>query len=485
MAFVAYTWVVLTAMAVGVALLAVHWVIRARLQLWQTLMAISLAGFIILNYGFENLVIGRVAGVPLLVGELMMLGGLLLAIRKHGISQLRRVLRDPIALCLVFLLAFSAVHLTVDIPRFGMYALRDASLYFEAVFLAAGYLWASENDGVKRFVQCLLVIFTLNLFYSFTLPLSESVQAISPTSGVFQPIALLGQYQHVGMYLVAGALFCAWLADYTVGWPRWILWAAVVMQICGLAVQQNRSMYVGIFVILALLLVLGERNKLQRSLRAVGGGVIALLVLLLVISLFGISVRGRAGEINADFLGQYALSILSLDNSHSRLAQDEDRLDWLEQVWQTTSSNPTTLLIGQGFGQPLIDFETEAGIPVRQPHNAAMGVFGRLGLTGLSVWLLYQILLLKRFLRALKAERSREAHDLILWLLVFYVLAFVLSMVQPALEFSHYAVPLYFIVGFSLKIMHMRLENREPIQLRPRSADQYGNPERYRYNKLG
>jgi O-antigen ligase len=257
------------------------------------------------------------------------------------------------------------------------------------------------------------------------------------------------------------------------------------MQICGLAVQQNRSMYVGIFVILALLLVLGERNKLQRSLRAVGGGVIALLVLLLVISLFGISVRGRAGEINADFLGQYALSILSLDNSHSRLAQDEDRLDWLEQVWQTTSSNPTTLLIGQGFGQPLIDFETEAGIPVRQPHNAAMGVFGRLGLTGLSVWLLYQILLLKRFLRALKAERSREAHDLILWLLVFYVLAFVLSMVQPALEFSHYAVPLYFIVGFSLKIMHVRLENREPIQLRPRSADQYGNPERCRYNKLG
>jgi O-antigen ligase len=462
MAFVAYTWVVLTAMAVGVALFAIRWVVRARLPLWQALIAISLAGFIILNYGFENLVIGRIAGVPLLIGELIMLAGLALAIRKQGISQLRKVMRDPIVLCLVLLLALSVAHLIVDIPRFGLYALRDASLYFEAVFLAAGYLWASEKGGVRRFVQCLIVIFTLNLLYSFTLPLSESLQAISPTTGVFQPIALLGQYQHVGMYLVAGALFCAWLTDFTMGWPRWTLWTMAAAQLCGLAVQQNRSMYVGILVILVLLLLLGERHKLRRSFRALGGGVVAMIVLLLIISLSGVSVHGRAGDINGDFLRQYALSIFSLDNSNSRLAQDEDRIDWLHQVWDSTTSSPTTLLIGQGFGQPLIDFETEAGVSVRQPHNAAMGVFGRLGLSGLAIWLLFQLLLVKRFLRALKAEQNREAHDLILWLLVFYVLAFVLSMVQPALEFSHYAVPLYFIVGFGLKMTDMTLE-KSPV----------------------
>ena len=54
MAFVAYTWVVLTAMAVGVALFAIRWVVRARLPLWQALIAISLAGFIILNYGLKT-----------------------------------------------------------------------------------------------------------------------------------------------------------------------------------------------------------------------------------------------------------------------------------------------------------------------------------------------------------------------------------------------------------------------------------------------
>ncbi len=458
MAFVAYTWVVLIAMAVSVALIAALWLIRVRLQLWQALIAISLAGFIILNYGFENLVIGRIAGAPLLVGELMMLGGLLLAIRKHGFSQVTKVLRDPIVLCLVCLLLSAIAHLMVDIPRFGLYALRDASLYFETVFLIAGYLWASEKSGIRTFVQWLIVVFTLNLLYSFTLPLGESLQAISPTTGVFQPIALFGQYQHVGMYLVAGALFCAWMTEYTTGWPRWILWTMVATQLCGLAVQQNRSMYVGVFVVLALLFLLGERAKLRRSLRALGGGVIAMAVLLVVISLFGISLHGRVGEINADFLRQYALSVLSLDSSNNRLAQDEDRIDWLQQVWQNTTATPATLLLGQGFGQPLIDFETESGIPVRQPHNAAMGVFGRLGLSGLAIWLLFQILLLKRFLRALKAAHDRETHDLILWLLVFYVLAFVLSMVQPALEFSHYAVPLYFIVGFALKIMQITLE---------------------------
>jgi O-antigen ligase len=179
----------------------------------------------------------------------------------------------------------------------------------------------------------------------------------------------------------------------------------------------------------------------------------AMLALLFAFSLLGVSIRGRVGEINADFLRQYALSVLSLDDANARLGRDDDRVDWLRQAWQSTASDPVTLLTGQGFGKPLIDFETEDGVPVRQPHNAAMAVFGRLGIIGVSVWLLSQVLFFKRFLTALKTQQSPEVHDLVLWLLIFYVLAFVISMVQPSLEFSHYSIPLYFILGFSLKVL--------------------------------
>ncbi len=456
MAFVSYTSVVLIAVAIAAGLIALRWLVRLRLQFWQVLVAFSIIGFIVLNYGFENFVAGHVAGIPLLIGELLMVIGLALAIRKHGLRNVYPAFRDPIVRGLLLLLVISILHLIFEIPRFGLYALRDASLYFEAVFLLAGYLWGNEKNGIKSFVQFLLALFALNLIYSFTLPFGESLQAISPITGVFQPVPLLGNYQHVGMYLVAGALFCAWLMDYQTGWPRHVLRVMVALQLCGLAVQQNRSMYVGIFIVLGLLFLLGERLKLRRSLQALGGGILALVGLLVIVTISGVTLHGRAGDINADFLREYALSVLSLDNSN-RLAQDEDRLDWLNQVWQSTTATSTTLLLGHGFGEPLIDFQTENGTPIRQPHNAAMGVFGRLGLTGLSVWLLVQVLLAKRFVTAVKTEQNREVHDLILWLFVYYVLNFVLSMVQPSLEFSHCAVPLYFTLGFALKVMHMRL----------------------------
>lgn len=460
-AFVAYTYVTLIAIAGCGAFIALHWLIPARLQLWQAFMAISIAGFIILNYGFENLVLAHIAGVPLLIGEFLMLAGLLLAIRKLGFRQLKPLLRDPIIRCFLFLLAFAVLHLAVDIPRFGLYALRDASMYFEAVFMAAGYLWSTEKNGIRRFVQCLLIILAFNAIYSFSLPFGDSLQSISPRSGVFQPIALFGQYQQVGLYLLAGAILCVWLIEYATTSSRYILFALAIAQICGLAVIQNRSMYLGIVIILVLLFALRERRKFRRFTGLVGRSAIIMIALLFTFSFLGIRIRGRVGEIDADFLRQYALSVLSLDNSNSRLAQDDDRVDWLQEAWQSTASDPVTLLTGQGFGKPLIDFETQDGIPVRQPHNAAMGVFGRLGVIGVSVWLLSQVLLFKRFTTALRARQSREMHDLILWLLMFYVLAFLMSMVQPALEFSHYAVPLYFILGFALKVLETALVPRE------------------------
>ena len=452
-AFVTYTYITLIVIAGCMALLVLRWLIPSRLELWQVLMAISLSGFIILNYGFENLVAARVAGVPLLVGEFMMLGGLLLAVRQLGLNQVKPLLRDPIVRCFMFLFVLAVAHLAIDIPRFGLYAFRDASLYFEAIFLAAGYLWASKQNGIRRFVQCLLVIFILNALYSYTLPAGDTLQDLSPKSGVFQSIALAGQYQQIGLYLLAGAILCVWLADYTTRSRRRILLGMAIAQLCGLAVTQNRSMYLGMLIIVALLFLLRERRKLRRFAVTVGSGAIAMLGLLLVFSFLGVTIRGRVGEINGAFLREYALSVLSVDNSNSRLAQDDDRVDWLYQVWHNTTSDPITLLAGQGFGTPLIDFETEDGIQVRQPHNAAMGVFGRLGILGVSIWLLSQALLLKRFIASLRTRQSCERHDLILWLFVFYVLAFVMSMVQPALEFSHYAVPVYFIVGFTLKVL--------------------------------
>ncbi len=57
--------------SVGILFL-LKWAIGRRMKVWQGMMLISLTGFIILNYGFENFIAGHIAGYPLLIGEMLM-----------------------------------------------------------------------------------------------------------------------------------------------------------------------------------------------------------------------------------------------------------------------------------------------------------------------------------------------------------------------------------------------------------------------------
>jgi O-antigen ligase len=109
-------------------------------------------------------------------------------------------------------------------------------------------------------------------------------------------------------------------------------------------------------------------------------------------------------------------------------------------------------VVGIGFGDPLIDFLSDTGQPIRQPHNSSLNVFGRLGFLGLFIWLLLLSFVLRRLWNA--AHRARTIAGvwcpLHLWLLVFAVLGLLDSLVQPYFEFSHSAVPFFFLVGFAL-----------------------------------
>jgi O-antigen ligase len=215
--------------------------------------------------------------------------------------------------------------------------------------------------------------------------------------------------------------------------------------------------------------MLGERAKLKRCLKIVAAGVATTATLVLIFSLLGLNIQGRVGEINGEFLRSYALSIFSVESANSRLGRDEDRIDWMRQTWNSTVANPLTLVAGQGFGKPLLDdFETESGMQVREPHNAVVGVFGRLGILGVLAWVTVQLALLKRLIRGVRNLRDQR-RDLILWLFVFFILALVMAMVQPAWMFSHFAVPVYFIIGFTMKF----LEPQAAIQPRPGEFSQF------------
>jgi hypothetical protein len=424
-----------------------------RLELWQVLALSALTPYIILNYGFDNFSIGA-GGFHFPVGELLMFLALALLMLGSQTGTISVLWRDPLVICLFALLLLSIAHLAIDVPRYGFYAIRDSSLFFESVFLLVGVAWTKNVRQTGLLFRWMFVVLLINFAYTYTFPWNESIQAWSPRSGVFHPVPLFGNYEQNGVFLVAGVPFCTWLAPLFVRWPRWIFFGLATAQLGGLVILQLRSMYVGIVLVLVLLLLLRETKRLISVTKALVWSVGGILTLLLVVSTLGIKLQGRMGPVDLSFIEEHAGTVLDLGDSNARMSHDVDRTEWYGEVWDRICSSPSNMIVGEGFGQALIDFVNEQGIPVRQPHNTSLTVLARLGFLGLSIWGLFLVLLAARYVQFLRAHSaSAEASSLVLWLLMYSVLAFLFTSVQPEFEFSHGAIPFFFLQGVAIGFM--------------------------------
>jgi hypothetical protein len=435
---------------------------RERLESWQTLVLLALTPYLILNYGFDNFAVGA-GGYHFPVGELLMLLALLLVTLRTEREFMKSILLDPPVACLIALLLLACCHLLIDVPRYGFYAVRDGSMFFEAVFLVLGVMWAQNPRNTWILKRWLFYVFLINLFYCYTFNWGERIQSMSPSFGVFHPVPLFGYYQQSALMLLVGAIYFIWIAPSVVRWPRWILMLFAAAQLGGLAILQVRSMYVGIAVILLILLLLRETKKLARFASTIGWGFGVLLALLLAVSALDVKLQGRMGPVDFSFLEEQAKTVLAVGDANARMSHDVDRAKWYAEVWNRVRSSPTNIVVGEGFGQALIEFVTEEGIPVRQPHNSSLTVLARLGFAGLSIWFLFIVLVLARYVRVLRMRSASEkASSLVLWLFMYSVLFLMLMSVQPEFEFSHGAIPFFFLQGLAIGIMEQMKNTLDP-----------------------
>ena len=435
---------------------------RKGIETWQVVTLLCLTGYVVLNYGFENLSVplGPLRFLP--VGELFMALALALAVLRYRGPVFREALQNPATLCTLALLSLTLMHLAVDLPEYGLYALRDGTSSFEAIFLLLGILWASQERNVELLVKWLMFLFIVTTLYSYTFPWAEHLETWSPTSGPFHSVALLGNYQDIAVYLLSGALFCIWVAPSVSNWPRWFLRMLAIAQLAGLAILQSRTMYVGIALILVLLVFLRETRRMSEFLSIVARALGALVLTILLLSVVGWKVQGRLGAMDMSGLTKEVESIWPSSAESQELGHESDRRAWYGEVWNKLRSSPSHFLLGVGYGQPLIDFMSDTGQPIRQPHNSSMNVFGRLGLLGLSIWLLFLSIVMKRLWIAVRSDgrAGGVSGPLRLWLLAFCVLGLLDSMVQPYFEFSHSAVPFFFLLGVALGINSQKTKDK-------------------------
>jgi O-antigen ligase len=444
----------LVALAASIVLGFCWWVIRRlrpyRLERWQILVIVAVTGYRLLNYGFENLTI-HVGGLPLIVGYGLMYAALILAIFTHW-QAIRQALKEPAVLSLLALIGFSFLHLVVDLPSYGLWAVRDSSLCLDGVFLLLGVIWGMRKNSATFLTKWFLLVFAINMVYSFTLPWGEKLWSWSPESGVFLPVAILGNYNGVGDLLAAGALFCICIDARTVKCPRWLMLSLAGAQLLGIAIAQTRRTYLGLVVVLIILLVLRETKPAGKLILMLTSGI---LLLFLLTTVAGLQISGRIGPVNIGFFGDHIRSISGAEDTPG--SDIQSRFEMSEQAMAHFHAHP---ILGEGFGQPLTSIiDMTNGAVTRMPHNSSLSILARLGVIGFAIWIAFHLCLISRFIYAFRRKKyaDRRVYDVVLWLCLFYVNFVIASLVEASFEFPSSAVPFYFSMGFALGLVRWRL----------------------------
>ncbi len=446
------------AATLGICWMAFVQVRRAGLEMWQVLVMVAVGGYMLLNYGFENLAL-HVGGFPIIISYGLMFGSLALAVwgRQH---LLPKALKEPAMVCVLALLGLTFFHLLVDLPTYGIWAARDSSMCVDGLFMLLGLLWAMKANSTSFFTKWLMAVFVLNMLYGLTRPWAEKLWTWSPTSGVFLSVPILGHYNGTGDILLSGALFCICVGGYVIRRPRWMMLLLAMAQFIGVAIFQVRRMYVAIVIILILLVLLGEAKKFAKLFVLLPSVVV---LILLATSVGGLEISGRIGVVNLDFFKEHIRSMSGAEGTPG--SSVESRFAMAEEAFQHFLAHP---VFGEGFGRPLITEMDENNAEgnnavTRVPHNSSLTYLARLGVIGFSIWIAFHCCLIKRFIYALRQRRrgaDKQVSGLVLWFFLFYVLFMIGSLVEAAFEFPSGAVPFYFFMGFALGLMRWHLSGK-------------------------
>ena len=153
-----------------------------------------------------------------------------------------------------------------EIPSYGIWAVRDATMCLDGIFMLLGMLWAMKANSTVFVTKWLMAVFVLNMFYSFTQPWGEKLWSWSPHSGFFLSVPIIGNFNGRGDVLMAGAVFCICVGSYVIKRPSWLMLVLAGAQFLGIAIAQTRRMYIGAVVVLIILVLLGEAKKFAKLL---------------------------------------------------------------------------------------------------------------------------------------------------------------------------------------------------------------------------
>ena len=406
-----------------------------------------LFGYIVGNRGFAQ---AHVSGLPILPAELTLGLAVLLSGWRAARSKRLPLRRDWLNLLLFAWMVAALARLKWDLSQYGFWAVRDFAMIYYAAFFFLAQDWAADPRASRWIRSCLTVAFA----------------AVAPVALAFSrwPDFFITHSMIAGAPLiyvksdVAGGLMAAglfwFLGRYRRGRnPAWLIPAAV--NFAGVGLGDSRGALLAVTAGCLWPLACRDWRTLRPMVGMAGIGLAAALLVAVAgrqpwteTSVYRLyeSVRSVTDVKGANFYQSAELNDKP-DNNQFRLTW------WVTITRETLERSPW---LGLGFGYDLADRfvpiyygEDPEDFTARSPHNFLLTVFGRMGLLGLAIMVLFLVALAARTWRAGR-EAARSADDgenFSLWLAAWCI--FISACVGVVLEGPMGAVAFWTVLGLA------------------------------------
>ena len=428
-----------------------------------------LAGYALLDRGFAYL------GLPpyAYVGEF----GLLLGLLTLGTVLHVRLWQSSVTWLLLAFMLWGLARTLPYISTYGIDSLRDAVIWAYAVYalaVATAVLRLNAFEGIIELYSRALpiflilapILFALHAFADDLIPRwpwgPQDVSIINPKPG-----DLATHYAGAFTFIVSG--LSATTFD-TLWFALWVVGAVPL-------ITYSRASLVTIASAVGLVMLLRPTLKSYYTLAVAG---MCLLLVLLVISAgnVGLTIQGRR-SVSAEQMLENVESIFSNDVRPDLDLEGTKR--WRELWWNKIVDYTVYgqyFWTGKGFGVNLADddgFTLGDDHTLRSPHSGHMTILARMGVPGLALWVILQLLFsLKLFMNFWRDRLfNKRLSALELWVLLYWLSFIINGSFDVFLEGPQGGIWFWSVFGFGLSLIvgHRRLTQESAVARRSGSPN--------------
>ncbi len=437
-------------------------------------MCAGVGGFYVLGKGFayQNL------GGLLFAGEALLAIGLVSYLYRWTKGRIALVPPSPLAIALLVLGIYGFLRLPYDYSNFQLMALRDACIIYYTLFFFVAY-GVSQLDGVNQSsTRTLILLAVPGALVNIVNTLApEFVLRIAQASSIGSRVFFLPHDDAIHPAMMGLVLYGIGAARYRTN--AWVLKALFGFAVFGFMLYGGRGAnFVMVFVVGAFLIVARQ----TRGLLMLGGGVLAVVAILLTVLQFAPSFgKGKLRQL------QNQLEVIVAPSRGLKSgSQDADTVEWRLFWWKKIAKDVTATapVFGFGFGADISSdfhkqywrtpFVPETVQRTRGAHNAFFSVLARMGWLGSLAFFAVVLVQLRYFRMAAQFMRDGRLGPDQWFLWGSNLGGFTITFFQYAWEAPYSAIPYWVCMGLS--VAHLDRLNRESrLQAPDRESEDTGN----------